>query len=157
MIHIKERLCLKYLLKNMSERTHIPLVHVPKPKKQRKPIPRKSKRKSQQDRFYEIVRAQFLKDHPFCQHWIAENGLDEDKIVANNGWYESKPDDKLTVIPRGRFMQRVPESSEIHHKKGRGKYLLDTRYFMAVRSGHAFYIHGNTKDAYAKGYMLDRN
>ncbi len=140
-----------------SERSHIPLVHVIRPKKQRKPIPRKSKRKSQQDRFYEIVRAQFLKDHPFCQHWIAENGLDEDKIVANNGWYLVNKNDPLFVKPNYSGNARVPESTEIHHKKGRGKYLLDTRYFMAVRSGHAFYIHGNTKDAYAKGYMLDRN
>lgn len=137
----------------MSERTHIPIIHVPKTKKPRKRIPRKSKRMSQQEKLYNLLREGFLRNHPFCQHFIAENKLDELDVIKNGG---------RTICWTDRFGAKgmwitAPAAMEIHHKKGRGKYLLDTRFFMAVRPGHAFYIHGNTKEAYEKGYMLPRN
>jgi hypothetical protein len=73
------------------------------------------------NREYAKKKKAFLIDHPYCQHFMAENGIDED--VA---------------------------------KKGRGKYHLDTSTWMATRSGHSTFIHGDPKTAYAKGYMLPR-
>jgi hypothetical protein len=47
-------------------------------------------------------------------------------------------------------------STEIHHKKGRGKYLLDETTWMAVcRVCHA-QIENNPEWAKAKGYSLSR-
>jgi hypothetical protein len=47
-------------------------------------------------------------------------------------------------------------ATEIHHKKGRGKFLLDTSTWMAVSSRAHKEIHENTKYSYEKGYMLLR-
>lgn len=50
----------------------------------------------------------------------------------------------------------IPRATEIHHKKGRGKYLLDTSTWMALsQEGHR-HIHNNPKEAYEKGWMLTR-
>lgn len=51
---------------------------------------------------------------------------------------------------------KVCPSTEIHHKKGRGKYLLDTTTWMAVSNEGHKAIHADPKTSYAKGYMLPR-
>jgi hypothetical protein len=47
-------------------------------------------------------------------------------------------------------------AKEIHHKKGRGKYLLDTSTWMAVSSEGHRAIHADPKKSYAMGWMLPR-
>ena len=47
-------------------------------------------------------------------------------------------------------------STDLHHKKGRGKYLSDERYFMAVCRTCHIKIGKNPKWSYANGYMILR-
>ena len=41
-----------------------------------------------------------------------------------------------------------------HHKKGRGKYLADKRFFMAACAFHHQHIEDHKKDARKRGYIL---
>lgn len=48
------------------------------------------------------------------------------------------------------------KSTDVHHVKGRGPYLLTERWFMALcRTCHQD-IHDNPKAAFAKGYLVSR-
>jgi hypothetical protein len=145
------------------QRSHIP---IPKPtrepkKKSRltrggglKPV---SAKKARLDRIYRAISARFLEEHPYCQHWIAECGLDEKEVIKNNGWYVVQPHHSIQPPYKNyRGMAQVPRSAEIHHKRGRGEFCLDISTFMACRPGHSIYIHGKTEEAYRKGYMLPR-
>jgi len=53
------------------------------------------------------------------------------------------------------FKEKRP-STEVHHKKGRGKFMLDVSTWMAVCSEAHFLIHSNTKDSYKMCWMLPR-
>lgn len=51
---------------------------------------------------------------------------------------------------------RRARATDIHHKKGRGKYLLDESTWLAVsREGHRW-IHDHPKQAAELGYILPR-
>lgn len=90
------------------------------------------------------LRAEFLKAHPYCQWFLSECGADESSV-------------KDGVFVLNTLLFYVPASTEIHHKKGRGKYLLDTSTWMAVSDAGHRLIHANPKISYQKGYMLPRN
>lgn len=133
---------------NLAEmRSHTPVVRQKAVKAKRKPMRAISKKHSAKLKEYAKLRAQFLKDHPYCQWWMLKNlveathsqlTLDECEALAQCGPHP------------------IPRSTEIHHKKGRGKYLLDVSTWMAVsRTGHDW-IHAHPKEAYEKGYMLPR-
>ena len=47
-------------------------------------------------------------------------------------------------------------ATEIHHRKGRGSFMLDTSTWYAVSHQGHLWIHSNPKYAYEKGYMLPR-
>jgi hypothetical protein len=133
----------------MSDRTHVPIVHIPRPKKAKKGLSPRSKRGIARNREYKKLKDQFLIDHPYCQHYMAENGIDEKVAIDNLG---------IVLVNRlGNWCYLdIPRSSEIHHKKGRGKYHLDVSTWMATREGHSLFIHGDPKTAYERGYMLPR-
>lgn len=131
----------------LTERTHIPLLHVVKPRKEKKPIGKVSKKMSARLKLYAKARSEYLKDHPYCQWWIAEIGVDEQLVMCGF----------VMDIDSEYYGVKVPLATEIHHKRGRlGKLLYDKTYFMAVsRQGHEW-IHANTRESYARGYMLKR-
>lgn len=111
-------------------------------------MPHMSARRRQEYPQYRKLAAQFILDHPYCQHWLAEEGFLESDVMEN-GFISG-------VNKHGIYRHtKVPESSEVHHVRGRGKHYLDTSTWMAVRRGHDQYIH---KDPlrYAKGYCLPR-
>ncbi len=122
-----------------DQRSHIPLVNVPKKKKAKKPIRKVSKKRGPLNSQYMRLRDEFLKAHPVCQWWLDSRGLNED-----------------TMHGRSMNVAQMPPSTEIHHKKGRGKYLLDTTTWMAVSNEGHKAIHADPKTSYAKGYMLPR-
>lgn len=108
----------------------------------RTPIRKVSKKRVKVNREYMKLRAEYLKLHPYCEWYMAEHGINERDALEHQGWY---------------LNGRIPMAQDIHHKRGRGKYLLDPSHFMAVsRLGHES-IHHNVADSYAKGYMLPRN
>lgn len=146
----------------MLQRSHVPLVHAPKAKKPKSRLTRGgaikpvSAKRAKLNKVYSALREAFLRDHPFCQHWMAECGLDEKEVIRNNGWYFPKETDGVkTCFLSYRQMAQVPRSSEIHHQKGRDRFLLDTSLWMAVRACHSVYLHTDPK-RYEKGYCLPR-
>jgi hypothetical protein len=145
------------------ERNHIPIPRTKTEPKVKSRLQRGGRIKpvsatmARLNRVYRSISERFLGEHPYCQHWIAECGLDEKEVIKNQGWYVVLPGHPLQPhFTNYRGMAQVPRSAEIHHKRGRGKYYLDISTFMACRPGHSNYIHGKTEEAYRKGYMLPR-
>jgi hypothetical protein len=129
-------------------RTHIP---IPRPDKKTKVASRLTRggrikpvsaTMARLRKIYQALSAKFLAEHPYCQHFMAEHRLNEAEVIKGGGFSNG---------------YIVPLATEIHHKKGRGKYYLDVSTFMACRPGHSVYIHGFPEEAYKKGYMLPRN
>jgi len=131
---------------NLAEtRTHEPLINKKKEKKSRKPIKKVAKKRVAVNKEYMKLREQFLKDHPFCQWSILEMGY---------SWgfaYESDFSEWIRCD-----FNPYPRSTEIHHVRGRGKYMLDTSTWMAVSEIAHKNIHNNPKHSYEKGYMKPR-
>ncbi len=118
----------------VTRRSHIPILHVAKPKKAKKHIRKVSKKLSSRLREYMKVRDAFLKAHWFCEWTLRERAF-------NN---------EITTAP-------IPRATEIHHVRGRvGTLLTDTNYFMAVSAEGHRWIHANPKQSYERGYMLKR-
>jgi hypothetical protein len=100
------------------------------------------------NRIYSSLREKFLKDHPYCEFFMAEHGLSLADISPTGG-AEWNWGFRTGYI-------NVPRSEDIHHKCGRDKYLLDTSTWMAVSRNAHNYIHAHPKESYEKGYMLPR-
>lgn len=96
-----------------------------------------SKKRRKINEEYLRLRAEFLKAHPYCQWFEAENDIDR-RVMINGFAF-------------------VPLSQEIHHRRGRGKYLCDTSTWMAVSRNAHRWIHDHPKESYQKGYLLPRN
>lgn len=127
---------------NLAEsRSHIPLVHFKKIKAKKKPIRKVSKKRSRVNQEYLKRRDIFLRNNRFCQYWLLQHGLRDEEQLRQRG---------LMVY------SRAPLATEIHHVRGRGKYLLDESTWMAVSiEGHRA-IHSDPKTSYLKGYMMSR-
>ncbi len=91
----------------------------------RTPLRRVSKKRAVGLRIYSKLRKQFLEEHPYCQAYATI-------------WYPACDS---------------PPSVEIHHKRGRGKYLNETSTWLAVcRMSHDF-IHQHPKAARIMGFL----
>lgn len=100
-----------------------------------------SKKHAAHLREYSKLRAAFLAVNPYCQWWMESRGIRTIAELHERG---------------GDVSMNTPLATDIHHKKGRGKYLNDTSTWMAVsREGHNW-IHNHPKEAYEKGWMVAR-
>jgi hypothetical protein len=108
---------------------------------------------------YAALRDRFLAAHPYCQVWLAENGLTEADVrfalaVARKEWGDSVciglPQPCLGLAT----VCAVPMATEIHHaNKRRGARLTDTAHWLAVcRRMHAL-IERNKSWARDRGYL----
>lgn len=79
-----------------------------------------------------------------------------EKMKDNLKEYSRKKKKFLQENPKCQFPSCNKPSTEIHHKKGRGKYLSVVQYFMAVCHDHHEWIEMNRGEAYEKGYLLNR-
>lgn len=104
-----------------------------------------SKKRIKINKEYSRLRAEFLAAHPFDQVAVIEAGADEAKVIENNGW----------LFKDGQTMY-FPVSKEIHHRKHRGRYLLDTSTWYAVSPSTHRWIHDHPKEAMEMGYLLPR-
>ena len=52
--------------------------------------------------------------------------------------------------------KEIRPATEIHHRKGRGSFMLDTSTWMAVCTKGHQEIHFNTAESYKRGWMLPR-
>lgn len=110
----------------------------------RTPLRKVSKKRAVALREYAKVRAEYLAEHPWCEWWLCENSFHEGNV--HDGFVQRLHGPKIAV----------PAAIEIHHRKGRGKYLCHKSTFMSVsRAGHDW-IHSNPKEAMQKGYILRR-
>jgi hypothetical protein len=97
-----------------------------KPDKPRQAIRQKSKKQSNLDRAYSVLRKSFIEEHKYKRCPVALNILNK----------------SLAVI-------------EVHHKAGRvGKLYLDVSKWLAVsREGH-IWIHENPEEAYKLNFLI---
>lgn len=111
-------------------------------------IPRVSQKRKREMVEYAKKRKAFLEAHPWCQVWLTENGVDENKVAPHGVAYVQHPDIRWVSLPRP-----VPRSTEIHHRAGRGKNYLNEATWLAVSSEMHRRIHENPSWARAKGYL----
>jgi len=116
------------------------------PIKRKKRLNPVSKKRKKVNKEYMELRDAYLASHPYCEWWLAEHGITMEQAIVRNGF----------VKVNGR-VQSVPLATEIHHRRGRGKYLLDASTWIAVSSEGHRAIHNYPQEAYAKGYLLPRN
>lgn len=120
-----------------------------KPKRR---IPAVSPAMAAKKRQYSKLRAQFLKDHLWCQVWLRENGVNEPDVM---------PDGRAWKGGYGGISYVVgiaPRSEDVHHVRGRGTFLLDTSTWLAVSRFMHEKIHACPCWATSKGYISpDRN
>src|SRR5690349_16730294 len=98
------------------------------------------------NKIYSALRKKFLEDHPWDQVVILQLGYGETEVLITGG-----------KVSDGKNITSIPRSTEIHHRKGRGKYLLDTSTWYAVSTKTHDWIHANPAESYEKGWMLPRN
>jgi len=97
---------------------------------------------------YDVERQRFLSEHPYCQLWLRENGIEEETAIRNQGKVRLQEPDGPAVL--------VPLATEIHHmNKRRARMLLDTRHWMAVSSEAHKRIESRKDWARASGYLLE--
>lgn len=141
-------------------RSHVPIL---RPERKKKPVSRLqrggrikpvSATKAKLQKIYSALRKAYLAEHPICEWWLKENG-----------WKRAEGIEIRFHPPHGLGSWNIaclvavgaPPSEEVHHRKGRGKYYLDTSTWMAVSSAGHRWIHDNPKLAYERQYMLPRN
>lgn len=111
-----------------------------KPKRKAR-IASKSKKQRELDKTYSKLRKEFLEDHCVCAVAVATTVL-PDVLYGN------------ILVELG----KLPRATEIHHKRGRGRYLLDTSTWAAVSAEGHKWIHANPQEAEALGLLHpDRN
>lgn len=59
----------------------------------------------------------------------------------------------LHARPYCQFLRCFRKSRDVHHKRGRGKYYLDERTWMAICRWHHDWIHDNMRAAESLGYV----
>jgi hypothetical protein len=122
--------------------------------KPRKPMKRVSDKRRKQNAEYLKVRSAYLKEHPYCEVWLAENNLTKEQVDAENGYAEILVSCQAGCLTEPR-MVKVPRSTEIHHKKGRvGALLCNTEHFMAVCRANHQILHARPSKAREKGFIL---
>lgn len=112
----------------------------PKPDKRRKGPRhtlkhRASKTRKDRQAHYRALRMEFLKKVRWCQVGLclrSEKGSDGVSRVYLN------------------------RATQVHHKRGRGRWLLDDKTFLAVCDGCHRHIHDNPAWAMQQGYMESR-
>lgn len=112
-------------------------------KRRSKPIRQVSVKRSAQLREYFVARDRYLKDHPICMVWLAENGFANFRAVLD-----------CSSVTTFRAMG-APMATEVHHANKRtGARLLDETHWMAVCRANHNRIENNKSWARANGFLL---
>ena len=111
----------------------------------RSPLRRISARRLEETWLYQYRRKGFLMAHPYCQLWLAEQGIAEADAIRQGGCVEING-----------MVASIPLSTEIHHKnKRRGADLLDTSFWLAVAQNSHRRIEANKAWARTAGFLVD--
>lgn len=104
----------------------------------------RSVKRAAQSRKYNVEKALYLQEHPFCQIFIARHGLDEDEVKRENG-----------LLRRGGHTIVVPIATQIHHRNKRdGERLLDQRWWMSACQMQHDYVEANKSRSRELGLLL---
>ena len=111
-----------------------------------------SSKRAAQNREYAKRRKAFLESHPWCEVWLKEHDVETADVMADGrAWKEGWGG--ITWV-----VGIAPRSTEIHHMKGRGKYLLDESTWLAVGRENHERIEKNKKWAESMGFLdVNRN
>ncbi len=115
-----------------------------------KPIPKVSPKRKIINKEYDKRKDLFLRAHPFCQIYMQVYGIHESVVQKNNGWAVI-----TNAIGNVRHHQ-VPEATQIHHTKGRGKYMLDESTWMAASFEWHRWAHDHPDACYPLGILVKR-
>ena len=119
-------------------------------KRSTKPIRRCSIKRARELREYRVKAHAYLLAHPWCQVSLAEHGVVESE-VDKRGYFEVRGNNPYGDA--GKRFVKVPASCEIHHRAGRGIWLNDERWFMAVSREAHTRIHMEPARARSLGYL----
>lgn len=120
-----------------------PLKRSSKPLK-RTPLKKVSSKRQKDMRTYSALRKKHLSAHPYCQVTIRLLGLNEQDVIAEQGWYKDV---------WGRTV-KCPLAEDIHHRAGRGANYLDENTWLAVCREKHVWIHHHASEA-RKMNLLD--
>lgn len=115
----------------LTQRSHIPLVRNEKPKKVKEKKRARTKIKPVSKR-----RAKLNREYSKLR----------EKFLLHNPYCQWSMEVLGKPVP----------ATEIHHKKRRGKYFLDTSTWMSVSKQAHLAIHADPKTSYEKGWMQPR-
>lgn len=107
-----------------------------------------------------------MAEHPLCQIYMAEHGLDERAVLrgfaglSRAHWVTIKtPSGRLWPAICFRYKGHlVPIAAELHHRAGReGSRYWDPRWFMAASAAWHREVHDHGAWARGRGYLLPGN
>lgn len=101
----------------------------------RSPLNKESPTHRERRKSYEIKKRKWLEEHPGCMFVVYD-------------W------DNDGTGRHGKILCGRTFGVTVHHRKGRGKYLDDERYFSTQCMCHHAWIHSHMKKARELGYIL---
>lgn len=114
--------------------------HVEPKKKKCRRIPTIRKERAAERRMYNKDRDEYLKAHPYCQIFIAQNRLNEEEVISAEGFL------------RGLC---IPLATQIHHRnKTNGPRLLDKRWWMSACHEEHQYVENHKEESRKIGLLL---
>jgi len=92
---------------------------------------------------YRERQRRFLREHPFCEFWLACRGATQAEAIAARGWVRCNG-----------VWRRALRSSEVHHRdKRRGNRLLDETQWLAVSRRSHRWIEEHKRAARESGFL----
>jgi hypothetical protein len=133
------------------------LAKAPRTPKQKKRLPRVSKKRRVDSALYAKKRKAFLEAHPWCQIFLKRNLISEDEVHAtafemgDRGVVRGRhPRDGFSLYTVG----LLPVSTDIHHTKGRtGENYLNTDTWLSASRKEHEWVHSNPKEARTLGLL----
>jgi hypothetical protein len=101
-------------------------------KKPKRGIRKVSTRMAKLLREYRRLKARWLREHPDCEVCL---------LACEHGQLKPK---------------QVRPTAHVHHRRGRGNFLLDTKTWVAVCFSHHAWIHEHPEQAMLDGWMESR-
>lgn len=109
-------------------------------------IPKIKAKRLSERREYSRAKAAYLLAHPFCQVFLARNGIDEREVMRDYSGSSG------AVYFKGK---KIPWSNQIHHRnKCRGVLLNDQRWWIACCPAEHEWIENNKGTARLLGFLL---
>jgi hypothetical protein len=115
------------------------------------PIRSVSRARARDRSMYRRDVGEYLRDHPFCQIFLARNRISEANLALNS-WADLAG--RRYVLVGGRTTE-IPRAAQIHHRNKRhGERLLDKRFWMAASAREHEWVEAHKAEARELGLLL---